>query len=64
MSCNRCSQNYKGDWNSLPTEIYFKIFSELSNEDRINASEVCKSWNRSFNSSQLWQKIKVRFKKS
>lgn len=51
------------NWETLPAEIYVNIFQNLMNDDRLNAAQVCKTWNRCMKSPQLWYTVEVDFQK-
>jgi len=48
-----------GSWDELPLIITAQVFGYLGNEDRFNASRVCKGWSEALYSANLWRKIEL-----
>ncbi|XP_072744705.1 F-box only protein 39 [Anoplolepis gracilipes] len=46
-------------WDQLPELILTQIFSYLNRTDRVNISQVCRSWNRTLSSPVLWRSFTV-----
>lgn len=44
-------------WNNLPSVILQEIFSYLTHENRIRASQVCKNWRYALFHPSFWKKI-------
>ncbi|KAL0122125.1 hypothetical protein PUN28_007119 [Cardiocondyla obscurior] len=66
-SCSSCvlacrasempQEDHGPTWNNLPTVILQEIFSYLSHETRIRASQVCKNWRCTLFHPNFWKKI-------
>ncbi|XP_011139498.1 F-box only protein 33 isoform X2 [Harpegnathos saltator] len=49
-------------WDNLPSVILQEIFSYLSHESRIKASQVCRNWRYTLFHPSFWRKISFVFK--
>ncbi|GAB1865407.1 F-box only protein 33 [Camponotus japonicus] len=66
-SANRMTEmaqeDYHGpSWNNLPSVILQEIFSYLSHETRIRASQVCRNWRYTLFHPSFWKKITFVFR--
>ena len=48
-------------WSTLPQHILVNVFSYLPVNDRLRASQTCKSWSECFHSPLLWSKFVFKF---
>jgi len=46
---------YQPNWVNLPDVVLVDVFKYLADADRLNASQVCKSWAQIFGSPCLWR---------
>ncbi|KAL6263303.1 hypothetical protein P5V15_006101 [Pogonomyrmex californicus] len=71
-SCSSCmpasrtsemaQEDYGPSWDNLPSVILQEIFSHLSHESRIIASQVCKNWRYTLFHPRFWRKITFVFR--
>ncbi|XP_011057551.1 PREDICTED: F-box only protein 33-like [Acromyrmex echinatior] len=71
-SCSSCKpacrtsemeqEDHGPSWDNLPTVILQEIFSYLSHETRIRASQVCKNWRYTLFHPNFWKKITFVFR--
>ena len=48
------------DWQQLPHEVLFHIFSFLNSQDLVKCCGMCKSWYTSGNDDMLWKRLLLR----
>ena len=48
------------DWQNLPHEVLFHIFSYLNSQDLVKCCGMCKTWYTSGNDDILWKRLFLR----
>ncbi|RWS05479.1 F-box only protein 33-like protein [Dinothrombium tinctorium] len=46
-------------WNNIPTVVLFKIYSNLSRNERMQASSTCKAWRESLFHPSIWPSKRI-----
>ena len=47
------------DWNSLPTELYLKIFQYMKETERFLATSACRRWRHCLSDPSFWRKVLI-----